>query len=255
MNIVIIEDERLVATELAESLCELETSIKIVAQLHSVREAVSYFKCKPAPDLIFSDVQLGDGLSFDIFLSVSVSAPIIFCTAYDNYALEAFRVNGIDYILKPFDKEMLASAIEKFKNFRRTFAGDLSTQYKSLLQHLTTSKTQTASSILVHFQDKIIPLKLEDIALFYLRYEETHLQTFDGKTYHPNKNLEELEKVTGELFFRANRQYLVNRKAINDVSNFFSRKLALNLNIPFPDRVTVSKEKAPVFLDWLSRVN
>jgi len=253
MNIVIIEDERVVADDLEFSINQLINGPVSIVQLHSVKEAVVYLKNNPSPDLIFSDIQLGDGLSFEIFIAVNVSAPVIFCTAYDEYALDAFKANGIDYILKPFTTQTLERALQRYEELKKLFSADQGPQYNALLEMLADRGTQKSSSVLVYHQDKIIPIKLEDIALFYLANEVTNLLTFSGKTFYPNKNLDELEKLSGNYFFRANRQFLVSRKAIIDVSSFFSRKLSLNLNIAFGERVVVSKGKASQFLNWLAK--
>ncbi|BAV05491.1 two component transcriptional regulator, LytTR family [Filimonas lacunae] len=254
MNIVIIEDERLVAEDLEESITSIVQEPTVITQLHSVKEAVKYFKSHPAPDLIFSDIQLGDGLSFDIFEQVPVTAPVIFCTAFDEYAITAFRTNSIDYILKPYSVAAIEAALLKYQQFKEVFTPPQAASYKELIHLLHTQQASTANtSVLVHFQDKIIPVKTEDIALFYLEKEVIHLRTFNGKIYFPNKNLEELEKATGFQFFRANRQVLISRKAIIDASSFFSRKLSLNLTIEFPERITVSKNRIPAFLEWLSK--
>ena len=253
MNIVIIEDESIVADDLELSITQLMQEPVNVTQLHSVKEAISYFKNTSLPDLIFSDIQLGDGLSFEIFVAVAVSAPVIFCTAYDEYALDAFKANGIDYILKPFTTQTLERALQRYSELKKLFSTDQTPQYNALIEMLAGKNNQKSSSVLVYHQDKIIPIKLEDIALFYLANEVTHLFTFSGKTFYPNKNLDELEKLSGDYFFRANRQFLVSRKAIIDVSSFFSRKLSLNLNIAFSDKVIVSKGKASQFLNWLAK--
>ena len=253
MNIVIIEDEGIVAEELELNIRKLIDEPVDIVRLKSVKESIAYFKKADTPDLIFSDIQLGDGLSFEIFVAGPISAPVIFCTAYDEYALDAFKANGIDYILKPFTCETLNNALQKYMQLKRVFSADQKPQYDALLQLLTGKEGQKASSVLVYHLDKIIPVKLEDIAMFYLANEVTHLLTFSGKTFYPNKNLDELEKLSGNSFFRANRQFLVCRKAIIDVSSFFSRKLSLNLNVPFTEKVIVSKGKAPQFLSWLAK--
>jgi two-component system, LytTR family, response regulator LytT len=253
MQIVIIEDERPFADDLETSIRQLMTEVTDVTQLHSVRESIDYFSEAPTPDLIFSDIQLGDGLSFEIFLKVKVAAPVIFCTAYDEYALDAFKSNGIDYILKPFTTETLQDALMKYKQLREVFTPKEESPYHAVLQLLSERNTQHASSILVYQQEKIIPIKLEDIALFYLENDVTRLVTFAGKIFFPNKKLDELEKMTGRYFFRANRQTLVSRKVIVDISNYFPRKLFLNLTIPFKDKIIVSKAKTPEFLQWLSQ--
>jgi DNA-binding LytR/AlgR family response regulator len=253
MNIVIIEDEEIVADELELNIKQLIDEPVDIVQLRSVKEAIAYFKKSEAPDLIFSDIQLGDGLSFEIFVAEPVSVPVIFCTAYDEYALDAFKANGIDYILKPFTIQTLDRALQKYRQLKKVLSADQTPQYDALMQMLLNRETQTATSVLVYHQDKIIPIKLEDIAMFYLENEITHLLTFSGKTFYPNKNLDELERSAGNYFFRANRQFLVCRKAIIDVSSFFSRKLSLNLNVPFSEKVIVSKGKASQFLSWLTK--
>jgi DNA-binding LytR/AlgR family response regulator len=253
MNIVIIEDEGLVADDLELNIRKLMDGPVNIVQIKSVKEGLAYFKTADAPDLIFSDIQLGDGLSFEIFVAGLLSVPVIFCTAYDAYALDAFKANGIDYILKPFTSKTLNDALQKYGRLKQLFSTDQTPQYEALIQMLAGKDTQRAASVLVYHQDKIIPVNLDDIAMFYLANEITHLLTFSGKTFYPNKNLDELERISGNYFFRANRQYLVCRKAITDVSNFFSRKLSINLNVPFGEKVIVSKGKAPQFLSWLAK--
>lgn len=253
MNIVIIEDEGVVADDLELNIRKLIDEPTDIIQIKSVKEAIAYFIKNDTPDLIFSDIQLGDGLSFEIFVAEAVAAPIIFCTAYDEYALDAFKANGIDYILKPFNTKTLQDALRRYYELKKIFSAEQVPQYDTLIQLLSERETSKLSSVLVHHQDKIIPVKLEDIAMFYLANETTHLLTFSGKTFYPNKTLDELEKLCGSSFFRANRQFLVCRKAVIDVSNFFSRKLSVNLSIPFAERVIVSKGKAPEFLNWLTK--
>ncbi|OKS87489.1 LytR/AlgR family response regulator transcription factor [Mucilaginibacter polytrichastri] len=253
MNIVIIEDEGVVADDLELNIRKLMDETVDIVQLRSVKEGIAYFNTHDAPDLIFSDIQLGDGLSFEIFVSKPIDVPVIFCTAYDEYALDAFKANGIDYILKPFTRQTLDTALKKYKQLKRVFSTDQTPQFDALLQMLSAKNTQVVASVLVYHQDKIIPVNLDDIAMCYLSNEITHLLTFSGKTFYPNKNLDELERLSGNSFFRANRQHLICRKAIIDVSSFFSRKLSLNLNVPFAEKVIVSKGKAPQFLNWLAK--
>jgi two-component system response regulator LytT len=253
MKIVIIEDEEIVADDLELNIRKLINEPLDIVQIKSVKEGIAYFKKAESPDLIFSDIQLGDGLSFEIFIAEPVSVPVIFCTAYDEYALDAFKVNGIDYILKPFTRQTLDNALQKYQQLKKIFSANQPPQFDALMQLLTGKDTQKAASVLVYHQDRIIPISLDDIAMCYLANEVTHLLTFTGKTFYPNKNLDELEKLCGGSFFRANRQFLVARKTIVDVSSFFSRKLSLNLSITFNEKVIVSKGKAPQFLSWLAK--
>ena len=252
MNIVIIEDEHVVAKDLEMSIKQLVDGAVNIIQLHSVKEAIKYFKTTASTDLIFSDIQLGDGLSFEIFIAAPVSAPVIFCTAYDEYALEAFKAKGIDYILKPFNTASLNAALQRYSELKKMFSAEPVIQYDALMQMLGAREPQTSTAVLVYHQDKIIPVKLVEIVMFYLKNDIVHLLTFSGKTYYPNKSLDELEKLSGNTFFRVNRQFLVCRKAIIDVSSFFSRKLSLNLNVSFDEKVIVSKAKASQFLSWLA---
>ncbi|HBX51790.1 MAG: DNA-binding response regulator [Bacteroidetes bacterium RIFOXYA12_FULL_35_11] len=252
MKIVIIEDELLTAEDLKNTILDIEPDARVIAILSSIKEAVFYFQKNERPDLIFSDIQLGDGLSFEIFKEIPITTPVIFCTAYDEYALTAFKANGIDYILKPYNKKTIGDALVKYNQLKNNFSNNRA-QYESILNlfdNLQTKKKQV--SVLVNYKDKIVPIRINEIALFYIESEVTHLITFDQKQYSVNKTIEELEKVVGEDFFRTNRQFLINRKTIKDASQYFARKLSLSLIIPFKEQIMVSKEKSKDFLNWLS---
>lgn len=255
MHIVIIEDEQLMADEMADMIRKIEPDLKSLTILQSVKEAILYFREHPVPDLIFSDIQLGDGLSFEIIAKAGIQVPVIFCTAYDEYALDAFKANGIDYILKPFTLEIIENALKKYQGLKQRLSGNTSTSYEAIVKLFMEREESKQDSILVYFQDKILPVEINTIALFYLENGIIHLLTFQGKTFYPNQTLEELEKRTGKLFFRANRQYLVSRKAVLNASNSFSRKLSINLSIPFDGMIIVSKEKTSLFLKWLTGGN
>jgi len=234
MRIVIIEDEPLTAKDLASCVLAAEPAAEIVATLGSVGEANAWFRGNALPDVIFSDIQLGDGKSFAVFEKLMRTVPVIFCTAHDEFALEAFGAAGIDYLLKPFTEKTVRGAIEKYKALKAA------------------PKAAAAGAILVYHKEKILPVKIPDIGLFYLEREVVRLVGFDGKTYIVNKSLEELEGLAGPGFFRVNRQYLVNRKAIRDVSQYFGRKLLLNLVLPMEEKITVGRLKVAIFLDWLA---
>jgi two-component system response regulator LytT len=253
MKIVIIEDEKLTADDLAETILKINPKVHITAILNSVTESISWFQRNEKPDLIFSDIQLGDGLCFEIFKAVSVTVPVIFCTAYDQYALNAFKANGIDYILKPLTKRSVGSALERYNNLKNNFLKKIE-GIKKIAEALESRKSLQDASVLVYIKEKIIPVQLADIAFFYIENEITHLVSFDQKTYFINKTLEELEKITGSDFYRANRKFLINRKAIKDVSHYLHRKLLINLTISVStiESITVSKEKVTPFLHWLS---
>jgi two-component system, LytTR family, response regulator LytT len=250
MKIVLIEDEQFTAEDLAGILLRLDPAIRITAILRSVKEAMAFFKGDEQADLIFSDIELGDGLSFEIFSAIAVTAPVIFCTAYDEYALNAFKANGIDYILKPFGEKTIADALRKYERLRENFVAGKSVS--ALTEMVAQHKTRQTTSVLVFSKDKIVPVQFSDVALFYIRNEITYLVTFGQKIYPVQKTLEELEKAAGPGFYRANRQYLVNRSAVKEASQYFGRKLSLSLLLPFDEKITVSKEKATGFLNWLT---
>lgn len=250
MNIIVIEDEQLTANDLARTIARVEPDARIVAILGSVKEAIDFFSTNRTKiDLIFSDIQLGDGLSFEIFNRQTTHTPIIFCTAYDEYALNAFSVSGIHYMLKPFSTKSVSDAIGKFRELKQNLA-ESPPPYETILELLNNRKSQ--KSVLVYQNDRILPIRTEDIALFYIDNEIVYIITFDQKRFTVQKTLEELEGIVGGNFYRANRQFLVSRRAIKDSAQYFGRKLVVNLTIKFNDRITVSKAKVAEFLEWLS---
>lgn len=248
MKVVIIEDEQHTAADLADTIIKAQPGAEILAILSSVKEAIEYFEEHTGADIIFSDIQLGDGLSFAIFDALQIPVPIIFCTAYDEYALQAFKTAGIDYVLKPFTVNTIAAALAKYKNLQSSFIKSVPS-YNAFGNALQAKKQ---SAILVYYKDKILPVKLDDIAVFYLHNNLTHLLTFNKEQYFINETLEEAENIAGTGFYRANRQHLVNRMAIKDASKYFARKLLVNLHCPFAEKITVSKVKASHFLSWLA---
>ena len=251
MRIVIIEDEKLTAEDLRETILKTVPDARITAVLYSVSSAIAWFRNNEHPDLIFSDIQLGDGLCFEIFKTICTDTPVIFCTAYDTYALKAFDANGIDYILKPFDETTIEAAFEKYNSLKKKFTGTGS-NLDQIIRLFETKKKASTGSVLVYKQDKILPISLESIALFYIENEITHLITFDLKQYTIDQTIEKLEAVSSDRFYRVNRQFLINRAAIKEASQYFARKLSLTLSVPYKGTITVSKNKVSDFLNWLS---
>jgi DNA-binding LytR/AlgR family response regulator len=246
MNIVIIEDEPLTAKDLEACIRAAEPAAEIVAVLGSVAEAVEFFRENAFPDLIFSDIQLGDGLSFSIFAGFGQAVPVIFCTAYDAYALDAFKATGIDYILKPFSAKSIAGALEKYQ--RLTGRGAVVSSELLALFGASAGR----KSVLVYHKEKIVPVNVNDIAFGYLKDDGVLLVTFAKQQYIIQKTLEELEKLAGPAFYRVNRQCLVNREAIRDVSQDLGRRLQVNLLVPCEEKVTVGRAKVSHFLQWLA---
>jgi len=250
MKIVIIEDEILTAEDLRHDLTSLDYGIEVTAILPTVSQSIEYFSTNVDYDLIFSDVQLGDGYSFEIFKKISVNSPIIFCTAFNKYALEAFENNGIDYILKPFDKKSIAHSLEKYRLLKGKFS---SPQFDySKLSALLLPKVTKNQSLLVHQSDKIFPIPVANIGLLQLKNQVVQLHTLEGSHFPIFQSMEELENKLAPEFYRINRQFIVNRKAIKDVSKHFGRKLLINLTLPFSEQLIVSKEKTAHFMEWLA---
>ena len=251
LRVIIIEDEKYTAKDLADTLKKVDSNIEIVATLSSVEQAVNFFKKEKEFDLIFSDIQLPDGLSFNIFKSVKIKVPVIFCTAFDKYALEAFDANGIDYLLKPFNKASVSKALDKYMALKLNFKTP-ETNLDKLINKLEQQISRQSNSVIVYQGDKIVPVETNQIALFFLEDDYTFALTFDSKKHILTQSLEELENLCGNTFFRANRQYLVNRKAIKDASRYLNRKILINLNVNYPEKILVGKLKITSFLQWLA---
>lgn len=252
MNVIIIEDEQMLADELSHYISLIKKDWLVIKILSGVKESVEYFTEQNNCQLIFSDIQLGDGLSFDIFKQIPIKVPVIFCTAFNQYAIDAFKNNGIDYLLKPFNKTAVADAIAKYELLKDA----INTQppnYNKVVE-LITEKTvkPIQSSLLVSNRDKIIPLKIDTLALFYIQNGLVHAVDFKNQPYNINQTLDELEQLVGDCFYRADRQHLINRKVIKDVSQYFLRKLLLNLTINYNEPITIRKEKTAEFLEWLA---
>ncbi|MFT3680719.1 MAG: LytTR family DNA-binding domain-containing protein [Ferruginibacter sp.] len=248
MQVIIIEDEILTAEYLESILSKMPYQISVLKILPSVKDAVKYLQQQPFPDLIFCDIQLGDGHSFEIFKQVDIETPVIFCTAYNEYALKAFDNNGIGYVLKPFSENSIKEAIDKFIMLR----GDKQATPTNInrLSAEQLNNTQP-SSILVNWKDKILPVKIADTALFCIEYRATKMITKNNNDYSIGHNLDELEQMCGTGFYRANRQYLINRSAIEEVQQYSSRKLFVKLSVKGDFDITIAKAKVPEFLNWL----
>ncbi len=246
MKAIIIEDETAASRNLKVLLASSHPEVDVIATLESVSESVEWFEHNEAPDLVFMDIHLADGNAFRIFDKVTISSPIIFTTAYDQYALEAFRVNSIDYILKPIKQEDLERAVAKFTSLTHIAQVDYSHRVSQMVEQSRTKR------VLVRIKDKILPIDEEDIAFFYTTNEQVTLATLDGKLYPTNGTLEGLYgEFAGEHFFRANRQFIIARKAIRDISVWFGGRLAVNLSVATPEHIIVSKARASEFKAWL----
>lgn len=250
MNILIIEDEHNAAKELERILLKSDPSIKVLAILDSVEESIVYLSRNMIPDLIFSDIQLADGICFEIFKTVKIKSPIIFCTAYDEFMLEAFDTNAVSYLLKPITEESVAKALGKFKSLKMAFEPQTTAfSIEKITQQL---KYAYKTSLLVEQGAKIIPVQVKDIAYFYLEDADIKIVTLRNQRYSMTTTLDELERILDpEIFYRANRQFIINRLSIVNAERYFSRKLVVKLSTETSEAVIVSKAKASDFLRWL----
>lgn len=249
MKALIIEDETAAAINLEALLRKVEPSLQIEAVLESVGESVEWLSSHPMPDLIFMDIHLADGESFRIFDRVEIDCPIIFTTAYDQYALEAFKVNSIDYLLKPITQNDLQRALDKLHRLSVTERRSISERVTSLAAEASKASQNV---FLIQVRDRIRPLKFDEAAYFYTSDERVTVHTFSGEVLAMDKTLETLSAMLPENdFFRANRQFIVSRRAIRDISVWFGSRLALNLILDTPERIIISKARVPRFKQWL----
>lgn len=252
---VIIEDEAVNARNLEFLLSELNSNVRVIAVLRSVKESVDYLSNHLEElDLMFMDIRLTDGISFEILDKVPVTKPIIFTTAYEEYALKAFNTYGIAYILKPFDKEELSAALNKYQMmFKEKNSDSFSSESLKMVLHEIQNRTQFKNSFLFQNQNRLIPVKADSIAWFYSKNEITRVCTFNGMLYHTDDTLESLiTKLDSAIFFRANRQFIINRNAVESIDFYFNGRLLVKIHPAAEESLIVSKAKATAFRNWLN---
>jgi len=246
MKALIIEDEVMAAKALKKLLVEVSPDMEVVAIIQTIEEALEWFANNEMPDLLFMDIHLADGSAFAILEKVEVTCPVVFTTAYDEYALKAFEVNSIDYLLKPISKKDLKRAMDKYK---RLVTGR--NQLKRFLTNVDVKQKQYRRCFLMPERDKLVPLLVKDIAYIYIDTKTVKLVTFENKSYYMNATLDELmDQLDPEQFYRANRQFILARKSIKDISIWFGNKISINLIIDVPEKVIVSKAKVSEFKNW-----
>lgn len=248
MRILIIEDENPAANRLIKLLKPHFPDSEIFGNLDTISSSVDWLATHSHPDLIFCDIQLADGDSFEIFKKVKLSTPVIFTTAYDQFAIKAFQVNAIDYLLKPIDPEDMKRALEKFNQQKLNQSLDLSV----LQQLISKEKSSYKYRFLVKFGEKIQSISIEEISFFFSEERVTFLQTHEGKKYVLDSTLEQVEsQVDPTLFFRINRKYLCAYASISDIFTYSNSRLKIKLSNCQDDDILISREKVTDFKNWL----
>lgn len=252
MNVLIIEDEQLASDRLKRMIQEIDTQVAVKDQIDTIRDAVSFLKQEQETlDLIFCDIHLADGLSFEIFHQVELDKPVVFTTAYDEYSIEAFKVNSIDYLLKPIKKEDVERSLNKY---RKIYSNKIDVM---LLKDLVLGNPQKSPKrFLVKSGTKLIPKKMEEIGLVYIEHKVVQLQDFpQGKNYLVDFTLDEMmnNELDHQTFFRINRKQIVNIEAIEAIKPYSNQRLSLSLKIPTNLELIVSREKVNDFKKWFLR--
>ncbi len=264
MKTIIIEDEKAAVRNLTSLLEEVYPEAEIITVIDSISGTIEWFGSQPMPELIFMDIHLADGSAFEIFEHIHINCPIIFTTAYDEYALRAFKVNSIDYLLKPIGRSDIERAIEKMKSLYRSDTNQLeqapasTPSHDDLLQLMRNLKRQ--ENYKTHFLipakgDKLLPVPIEMIQLFYIKDCQVKAVLTDGTEHSFPQTLDELsECLNPSLFFRANRQFLLSREAIRDIDLWFNNRLSINLRHPVSkEKILVSKARVNDFKEWFGK--
>ncbi len=248
MNIVIIEDEQPAFKRLHKLVEETIPSAVLLAHLDSVAMARQWFESNPSPDLVFMDVQLADGSAFDLLKLVKIEAPVVFTTAYDQYAMEAFKTASIGYLLKPVKKESLKEVVAKLDDYKKMFNAQGESLLKSMASHNDYKKR-----FVIRFGEHIKTLQVEDIAYCFSESKATFARTFEGRTYPMDHNLDALEDMLSPNdFFRINRQYIICLKAIEEMKTHSKARVIVTLKPPVKEQPIVSSERSAEFKHWLA---
>jgi DNA-binding LytR/AlgR family response regulator len=256
MNVVIIEDEASVAQNLTDILYEIAPEITILVVLESIRDSIKWFANNPEPDIAFFDIKIADGHSFEILEKITINFPIIFTTAFDAYALQAFKYNSIDYLLKPIKKSDLEKAILKYKNLctRDASLVNYNTKLIDTIKKIKESSKNPIykKSFLVTYRNQLIPIDVAEIAYFFLENQIVYCKTHNNNCYQISTTLEKLEKgVDPTHFFRVNRQCIIAKQAVKSVEIYEHRKLKVIPHVAHSSEIYISKLKATRFKNWL----
>jgi two-component system, LytTR family, response regulator LytT len=255
MKILIVEDEPLGAETLVQYVKEIDASIQVAGITESIRGTVEWLQQNPAPDLVLMDIELADGQSFEIFNRVKITSAVIFTTSYDEYALKAFQVNSIDYLLKPIKKNDLKKAIDKYREMKQLFSGS-GINIEHLLHDLRLQQNQAQRNrFLVKQGQRLVSIEVNDIAYFFAEGRLSYFCTWNKQKYVVDYTMEELENmIDPQIFFRANRSYIIHVKSVIQIHNYFNGKLKLEIKPAIEkDDVVISREKAGAFKEWMGK--
>jgi len=250
MRVLLLEDEKLASERLINLIREVQPDVEIVGVLKSIHEGKSWFQTEEHPELIISDIKLLDGLSFELFKDLAIEIPVIFTTAYDQYAIKAFEINSIDYLLKPIPKDKLKEAIDKFVDRREN--GKFPADFAGLYDLIQNKKRSYKSRFLIKVGNKMAAVSVDSIAYFYSQNKLTYLVTKDGRKLPMDPTLEVLEEqLDPDAFIRANRQFIISFNAISEIHPYFKGRLKLELDPPSEHELVVSADRTPGFKGWL----
>lgn len=254
MKALLIEDEKAAVRNLQALLLEVAPDVEILAVLDSIIETIDWFGTHAMPDLVFLDIHLADGSAFEIFSHVEIACPIIFTTAYDEYALRAFKVNSIDYLLKPIDGHDIRKALDKMDCLHgESSSPGNEPDYSSLIRALKKEESYKTHFLVPAKGDKLIPVSADMILFFHIDDGVVKAVLADGKECLFPQTLDELaDSLNPALFFRVNRQYLISRKAVLDINLWFNGRLSVNLKVPVTEKILVSKAKVGEFKEWFT---
>jgi DNA-binding LytR/AlgR family response regulator len=250
MKVLIIEDEIHAANVLVKMLNSIDNEIELLKIIGSVEESVEYLIERPEIDLIFMDIQLSDGISFEIFSEIKIDYPVIFTTSYDEYAIKAFQYNSVDYLLKPVEVDDLSKSIEKFKkHFSKTTQNQ---HIEQMLSQISFIQKEYKSRFLVKTVEGLVSLQIDDIAYFYIDNQASFIKTHDNSRYNLDKTLDEMERlVDPKKFFRLNRQCIASINAIDKIQNHFNYALKIELKPSIDKEIIVSRYSTKEFKEWL----
>ena len=254
MRVLIIEDEALAAEKLTNTLLSVAADAQVLAVLNSVDSAIDWLQNNEEPDVILSDIHLADGICFNIYAQVKLSCPIIFTTAYEKYAIQAFEVNSIDYLLKPVQADRLSAALDKYRSLSQNKEEDRSELFEEFKTMLAKSNKEYKSRFLCKIGNKIKSIPTQKIRYFYSKDKMTFIVDSDSSRLPVNNTLDEIDQMLDPgLFFRVNRQFVVHYDAISEIHPYFKGRLKIKLNPSVEDEIVISAERSPLFKSWLDQ--